>query len=83
MALEGMAAGCAVIGTRVGGLPEAIGGGGMVVEPGAPAVLAKAISNFIDDPRLMNSLRTLGRQRIQSQSPTAVAARYLQAVLGS
>lgn len=43
VALEAIASGCPVVASEVGGLPEAVGNCGLLVEPDNPAVLAEAI----------------------------------------
>jgi glycosyltransferase involved in cell wall biosynthesis len=52
--LEAMAAGRAIVGTTVGGIPDAITDGetGLLVPPGDPVLIADAISRLIDDPSL-------------------------------
>lgn len=48
VAIEGLSSGLAVIGTRTGGLPETLGDGGYLVEPGDPGALASTIAALID-----------------------------------
>lgn len=72
-ALEAMAAGRAVIASRVGGLADAVGEGaeapaGLLVEPGDVASLARALDELIDDPRR--------RERLAAAGPARVAARF-------
>jgi glycosyltransferase involved in cell wall biosynthesis len=50
-ALEGMAAGCAVIASNRGGLPEVLGDAGMLVEPNADAI-AGALRELMSNPVL-------------------------------
>lgn len=47
VAIEGLASGLAVIGTRTGGLPETIGTGGWIVEPGDHFELAEMIREIV------------------------------------
>jgi glycosyltransferase involved in cell wall biosynthesis len=49
IAAEGVVAGAAVIASRSGGLPEAIGEAGTLVEPDDPAALAEAVEALIDE----------------------------------
>jgi glycosyltransferase involved in cell wall biosynthesis len=58
--LEAMAAERAIVGTSVGGVPDAIadGANGLLVPPGDPAAAAAAIARLLDDPALG---RALGR----------------------
>lgn len=50
--IESLAAGCPVVATAVGGLPDLLDGGvmGVLTPPGDAAALAEAISNTINDP---------------------------------
>jgi len=45
-ALEGLASGAVVVGARVGGIPEAVGDAGILVPPGDPGALGKAIAEL-------------------------------------
>lgn len=56
--LEAMAAGKAIVGTSVGGVPDAITDGetGILVPPGDPAAAARAISRLFEDPVLGRAL---------------------------
>ena len=64
--LESMAAGCASIATRVGGLPSLIDDGvnGLLVEPRDPEGLAKAMSRCIEAPDWARMIAQRGRQTI-------------------
>jgi glycosyltransferase involved in cell wall biosynthesis len=64
--LDAMAMGLAVVGTRAGGIPEAVVGGqtGLLVEPGAPAPLAAAIVRMLKDPALRRRYGEAGRVRV-------------------
>jgi len=68
-AQEGMAAGLAVIASRLGGLPELIDDGhtGLLVPPGDAAALAQAIGRLAADPALRQRLAAAGRQRIEGE----------------
>ncbi|MFZ5480347.1 MAG: glycosyltransferase [Myxococcota bacterium] len=48
--LEAMACGCRVVGSRVGGIPEAIGDTGLLVPPGDPGALALAMREVLTQP---------------------------------
>jgi glycosyltransferase involved in cell wall biosynthesis len=50
VALEGLAAGLAVIASESGGLPEAVGAAGRTVPPGDPAALAQAVREVTRKP---------------------------------
>jgi len=65
-ALEAMAAGRAVVATRVGGLAEAVvhERTGLLVPPGDPAALAGALAPLLRDPALRARLAAAGPARI-------------------
>lgn len=65
-AQEGMAAGLAVVASRIGGLPELIrhDESGLLVPPGDAAALARAIGRLAADPALRQRLAEAGRRRI-------------------
>lgn len=52
-ALEGMAAGAAVIGSEIGGIPETIRGVGLLVRPGGIEQLAGALEGLADEDELL------------------------------
>ncbi|HYO74412.1 MAG TPA: glycosyltransferase family 4 protein [Archangium sp.] len=62
---EAMACGCAVVASRVGGIPELIQHGrtGLLVEPGDEAGFATALERLLDDPVLRRQLGEAARQR--------------------
>lgn len=65
--LEAMAAGKAVVASRVGGLAEAIEHrvSGILVAPGDAAALARALIELYDDPGLRSRLGTAARLRAE------------------
>lgn len=75
--LEAMASGCAVIGSRVGGIPEIIEDGvdGLLVEPGSSEEVARAIVRLADEPglraRLAEKARDTVRERYSVEAVTA------------
>ncbi|MFE7407830.1 glycosyltransferase family 4 protein [Isoptericola sp. NPDC057559] len=58
--LEGMASGAAVVAARVGGIPEAAGGAGLIVPPDSPGALAEALEGLADDRALLAEVRARG-----------------------
>jgi glycosyltransferase involved in cell wall biosynthesis len=64
--LESMAAGAAVVATRVGGNPEVVEDGvtGILVPPREPEALAAAIARLIDTPSLAQAMGRAGRHRV-------------------
>lgn len=69
-AIEAAAAGCAVIASAHGGLPEIIADGatGRLVEPGSATALARAASELLDDPA--------ERERLGAAAAMDVRERY-------
>ncbi|MBI5343655.1 MAG: glycosyltransferase [Deltaproteobacteria bacterium] len=64
--LEAMAAGKAVVATRVGGNPEAVvdGDTGILVPPGDPGPLAEAMLALLRDPARAQAMGEAGRRRV-------------------
>lgn len=65
--LEAQACKKPVIGTRVGGVPEAIGseGAGVVVEYNDSEALANEINNLLADPKKCKKMGEIGRKRVK------------------
>jgi glycosyltransferase involved in cell wall biosynthesis len=65
--LEAMARGCAIVGTRVGGVPEMIDSEdvGLLVPPGDPAAMAAAFRRLLDDPDLRAEMGRRARERVR------------------
>lgn len=76
--LEAMAAGVAVVATRVGGVPELVVDGetGLIVEPEDPAALAEALDSLAADPARRRELGRRGRARVLDEfTPERMAHR--------
>jgi len=67
--LEAMAAGCAVVATNVGGVPDVITDGvdGLIVPAGNPEALAAAIGRILRDPAFARSLGNAARETIANR----------------
>jgi glycosyltransferase involved in cell wall biosynthesis len=65
--LEAMSAGLPVVASRVGGVPEAVVDGetGLLVPPGEPSTLARALERLVADPALRGRLGAAGRERVE------------------
>jgi starch synthase len=63
--LEAMACGTAVVGSRVGGIPEAVADGdtGLLVPADDPAELAAALNSLLGDPGRAAAMGAAGRKR--------------------
>src|SRR4029077_2403388 len=57
VALEGIACGCAVVGTSLGGLPEAIGPCGLTVPNADPAAMAHALKSLLENDSMRANYR--------------------------
>ena len=68
-ALEWMAAGRAVIASKVGGLPDIVEDGvtGLLVPPGDPAALAEALSSLLLYPKTAERLGRAARERWEKE----------------
>jgi len=80
VALEGIACGCAVIGSAGGGLAEAIGPCGVTFPNGDARALADAITRLLDNPTERERLRQNAPAHLARFTPSRVAARYLEAM---
>jgi hypothetical protein len=69
VALEAMAAGCPVIATNVGALPEIVthGRNGLLVPPGDHEEFSRAIATLLRSPRQLDSMRVEARRRIREK----------------
>jgi glycosyltransferase involved in cell wall biosynthesis len=67
--LDAMAMGLAVVGTRAGGIPEAVVDGetGLLVPPGEPVPLAQALVRLLKDPDLRARYGRAGQARVAKQ----------------
>jgi glycogen(starch) synthase len=77
-ALEGMAAGKAVLASDVGGLGPLVRGAGLLTPPAEPRALAEGLCALLGDAALRERLGRAGRERAAGYAWKAVAARYLE-----
>jgi sugar transferase (PEP-CTERM/EpsH1 system associated) len=78
--LEAMALGVPVVATRVGGTPELIEDGvtGLLVEPEAPAALARRLVELLQDPARAAAIRQAARRVVEERfSAERMAQAYL------
>jgi glycogen(starch) synthase len=75
--IEALQAGLPCVATRVGGIPEAVDDGetGLLVAPGDPAALARAIDAVLGDGELAARLAAGARRRAPDYDWTSVVAR--------
>lgn len=76
VAVEAMAHGVPVVASASGALPDVVGGAGVLVPPGDPAALARALREVLDDPEHAARLRAAGLARARDYTWDAVASRY-------
>jgi len=81
--LEAMAAGCPLVGTSVGGIPDVTvhGRTGLLVEPGAPAALAAAVNQVLDSPAEANRMGALAQRWVRRKLDWRQVARGYARVL--
>lgn len=72
------AAGCAVLATHAGGLPEAVGDGALLVEPGDVEALADALERSLQDAALRADLAARGRANARRFTAEAMGDRYAE-----
>ena len=78
VALEGIACGCLVIGSRGGGLKEAIGSCGLTFENGDAAGLAAILETALPDPDRFLPPPELAAEHLALHSSGRMVARYLE-----
>ena len=79
---EGLACGLVVVAAARGGIPEALGGAGILFDPSEPAQLAAALDALIDDPEKRGMLGAQGRRSAEERD-WSWAWRHLARVLDS
>jgi glycosyltransferase involved in cell wall biosynthesis len=77
VALEGIACGCVAVGTRGGGLPEAIGPCGITVPNGNPGALAQALEQLLLNPNERKRLLIRAPEHLARFHPATIAQTYL------
>ncbi|MGF1665032.1 MAG: glycosyltransferase [Acidimicrobiia bacterium] len=82
--VEAMAAGCPVIGTTAGGMPEVVEGGvtGLLVPPADTAALTAAIELFLADPEQRRRMGEAGRARVSERFTWDTIAESVATVYG-
>jgi glycosyltransferase involved in cell wall biosynthesis len=76
--LEAQAAGCAVIATNVGGIPDIVKNGetGLLVAPNNPEAAAAALSRLLTDKTLLLSLSEAGKAHAKAYDWASIAEHY-------
>jgi glycosyltransferase involved in cell wall biosynthesis len=78
VALEGCACGCVVVGSEVGGVPEAIGPCGLTFPNGDAQTLADRVEMLLSTPATLDKLRSSSGAHLAAHTPAAVATAYMQ-----
>lgn len=78
VAAEGMACGCVAVGSAGGGLPEAIGPGGMTFPNGDVEALAACLERLLRDPEVLENYRRLQKEHLKQFQPSHVVQAYLR-----
>lgn len=79
VALEGLAAGCQVVVFRSGGLPEAVGGCGEIIEKGDLEGLRACVARLLSSPSASSATSSeMVARHLASHTPRATALRLVQ-----
>jgi glycosyltransferase involved in cell wall biosynthesis len=76
--LEAMAAGMAVITSRAGGCPEAVGDAGVYIQPDDATNIRQALLNVINNERLRMDICRQSLARVNQYAWNAVAEKYIE-----
>lgn len=79
--LEGMACGCLPIVSNTGGLPDAVGSAGVVVENPNAENFYNAIVSILENPKREKQLRLEASKHLQNHFPEVVAEKYLEVIV--
>jgi glycosyltransferase involved in cell wall biosynthesis len=76
--IEAQAAGCAVVATNVGGIPDSVEDGvtGLLVPPDNVDAAVKALQRLIDDTDLRHTLASAGMKNAERYDWSAIAKKY-------
>ena len=77
---EALASGLPIVGSTTGGIPELVehGVNGLLIDPGQPLALARAIQYLAQDPELLQLMRTRNRSKAEATLQwSQITGRYL------
>jgi glycosyltransferase involved in cell wall biosynthesis len=79
--LEAQAAGCAVVATNIGGIPEIVKNGetGLLVPPGEPEAAAQTLSKLLTEHELRHQLGYAGKHHARAYDWATIAEQYARA----
>ena len=78
MAIESVSLGIPVIGTKVGGIPEAIGPAGDLIEPGDVNPFSNAILKICQDEKFYQKLKAKTKNQAEKFRPEIIAEKVLK-----
>ena len=78
VAVEGIACGCVVVGSRSGGLPEAIGPCGVTFENGSADDLADRLIALLNSNSRIDELRASSAHHLEQFKASNIASKYLE-----
>jgi glycogen(starch) synthase len=78
VALEAIACGCVAVGSRDGGLSDAIGDCGVTFPNGDAEALAQVLSRLLKSPDLLLEYRQHAVEHLRQHHPSSIANRYLK-----
>ncbi|MEM2878087.1 MAG: glycosyltransferase family 4 protein [Candidatus Hadarchaeales archaeon] len=76
--IEAMSCGTPVVATEVGGIPEVVGDAGVLVKPGNPDEIARAVNFILSDPRKRKTLSVRSRRRVEKHFDFNVISRKVE-----
>ena len=77
VALEGIACGCALVGSEQGGLADAIGPCGITFPNSDVEALAVCLRRLLEDEALCQQLRSHAERHLLKHTPAHIASEYL------
>ncbi len=80
VAIEGIACGCAIIGSDGGGLPAAIGPCGTTFPNGDAEALATSIGAFVGQPDLLEQFQSKAEAHLAKHRPHIAVRQYLEMI---
>lgn len=78
VALEGVACGCVLVGSNLGGLPDAVGPCGLLFPNHDAPALAAALRRALTDEELGRQVAAAAPAHLERHSPRRIAERYLE-----
>lgn len=80
VAVELISCGCVVIGSNVGGLPEAVGSCGVLFERGNSKALSLRMKELLEDKEFYGNFTSMAENHLSRSEPKFVAGKYLEII---